>query len=496
MNRWTIAVLAFLVFAAAGQAKAQEEGAAFRQGEALKAEGKYKEAADAFRKALDEGPARARRGATLALADTLVRSGERQEAVKILEAHLSTAPDDAGARLLLARTLSWMGEYDRSIGEYKKVLEARPADTEAKAGLARVYSWKGDLEESERLFREALKASPDDKDTKMGLARTLWWKGDIDASLSEARQVLSARPDDAEALELERRLREDRGPRISARYASSQDSDSNDIDSYRLSGFLNRGPLWRLGLDYTRLDVSSPGAEATADILDLKDSMRLFSNLTATPRLSLVSTDASANGTTYLTAGLSVNWLFAKNTRAIAAFSNYALFDTVRLMENDIRVNELSVAMARDAGRASYALSAAFANYSDGNSRYDVGANLNWRISAAPIMTIGVASDYREFFDSTTSGYFNPPNILTNTVFFEISDRIYQTALSYRAKARAGIQNQQDTSDYISSVEGALEWRIKKDITAEALYKYSKSAIESASGFRFEEFRLGLNCLF
>jgi opacity protein-like surface antigen len=44
--------------------------------------------------------------------------------------------------------------------------------------------------------------------------------------------------------------------------------------------------------------------------------------------------------------------------------------------------------------------------------------------------------------------------------------------------------------------QAGLDWEAARDFSFEALYKYSRSALESASGFRFEEFRAGVNYLF
>lgn len=139
--------------------------------------------------------------------------------------------------------------------------------------------------------------------------------------------------------------------------------------------------------------------------------------------------------------------------------------------------------------------SALSASYSDGNSRYDLAGGVAISLFKEPRVVAGIVSEYRDFSERTANGYFNPPDIFSNSVYVDASGRVWQKFI-YRAKAALGTQSYEGNSDYATSFQAALEWEASRDLSLEAGYKYSRSALESASGFRFEEFRAGVNYLF
>ena len=432
----------------------------------------------------------------LSSADALAKAGEYDRAILIIEKFLARNPANTDGQLLYARTLSWKGEYDRAIEVYSEVIQREPGNAEAHAGFARVLSWKGEYGRSAQAYRRSLDIAPGSADTRTGLARTLWWKGEADGALKELSAVLSKEPGNGEALALERRLRQDRGPSAKAVYLNASDSDRNRIESYQASFTDTFGiPGHRFEFAYKRFESSLPDRSATASFLDLKDSIKVMGRAVLTPRISLVSLDSSTNDTVYLTEGLSFNMPLAKGTAMTAVYSRYPLADTARLIENNIRVREAALALTHEARGATVSASALSASYSDGNSRYDLAAGLAAALFKEPRVVVGVVSEYRDFSGRTLSGYFNPPNIFSNRVYADASGRVWQK-LVYRAKAALGTQSYEGKSEYATSFQAGLEWEASRDLSFEALYKYSRSALESASGFRFEEFRAGVNYLF
>lgn len=434
--------------------------------------------------------------ASFSSADALAKAGEHDRAIAIIEKFLAQNPDNTEGQLLYARTLSWKGDYDKAIEVYGEVIKREPQNPEALAGYARVLSWKGDYERSVEAYGRSLDIAPGSSDARTGLARTLWWKGDSEGALKELSTILSKEPGNAEALALEKRLRQDKGPFARAVYLNASDSDSNRIESYQASFTDTFGlPGHRFEFGYKRFETSLPGRSATANFLDLKDSIKVMDRAVLTPRISLVSLDSGANDTVYLTEGLSFNMPLAKGTAVTAAYSRYPLVDTATLVENNIRVREAALALTHEAKGATFSASALSASYSDGNTRYDLTAGLAAALFNEPSVIVGVSSLYRDFSGRTLSGYFNPPNIFSNTVYAEASGRLWRKFI-YRAKAALGTQSYEGKSEYASSFQAGLEWEASRDLSLEAGYKYSRSALESASGFRFEEFRAGVNFLF
>lgn len=433
---------------------------------------------------------------SLSRADALSRTGDKKEALAILERFLEERPGHTGAELLYARTLSWSGQYERAIEVYREILRREPENSEAHAGLARVLSWKGDYAASVEAYRRSLFLAPRATEVRMGLARTLWWKGDVEGSLEELDKVITREPENIEALGLERRLRLEKGPYLRANYANSVDSDDNRLELFHLAfhdTFGLKGHSFDFG--YKSFDASLPYASARASVLDARDSIRFRDIILLTPRLALVSLDSDKDDTVYLTGGIGFSMPVAIGTNLSAAYNRYPLLDTAVLIENNIRVKESSLAVTHDIGRATLSASAAFADYSDGNTRYDLGGGVAVNVMDEPLVIAGLTSEYRAFSEKAVSGYFNPPHIFSNSLYLDASGRIWQR-LGYRAKATLGIQSFEEKRDLTSSFQGLLEWAASRDLWLEAGYKYSRSALESASGFRFEEFRAGLNYLF
>ena len=432
----------------------------------------------------------------LARADSLAKGSELDRAIALIEEVLAKEPGNTDARLLYAKTLSWKGEYERAISVYEDVIRQKPGNAEARAGLARVLSWKGEYKLSVEEYRRALEMEPGSVETRTSLARTLWWKGESRAALKELSTVLSKEPNNLEALALERRLRQENGPSLKASYASSSDSDGNDMEALRLSftdtfGFTGH----RFEAGYRLYDASIASRGARAHFFDLKDSIRLSGRSVLTPRLSLVSLDSDSNSTVYLTGGLGFYMPLAKGTSLTAAYSRYPLVDTTTLIENNIRVREAALSLTRETKALTLSASALSASYSDGNSRYDLSGGVSVNLLKEPLIVVGFISEYRDFSERKTSGYFNPPNIFSNTVYVNAEGRVLDK-LVYKAKASLGNQSYENKSEYATSIQAGIEWEAARDFSFEALYKYSRSALESASGFRFEEFRAGVNYLF
>lgn len=433
---------------------------------------------------------------SLSRADALAKAGRHAEALAIIEPFLAENPEHTGARILFARTLAWKGEYDRAISIYSDVIKKNPGHAEAHAGLAAVLSWKKDYKRSVEEYRQSLFIEPRSNENRMGLARTLWWKGDIEDALRELSVVLAREPGNKEAQRLERRLRQEKGPFARASYSNSIDSDQSRLQVSQLV-FNNTFGLkgHRFEFAYKFFDTSLPGRSANASTFDVRDSIKFGNGATLTPRLGLVSLNSNVSDTAYMTEGLGLSMPVARRTDMTIAYNRYPLLDTARLIENNIRVEEASFGVLHDIKRTTLSASAVFADYSDGNSRYDITGGVAVNVMDEPRVIAGLASEYRDFAEKAANGYFNPPHIFSNTVYIDAFGNLWR-GLDYRAKATAGIQSFEGKSDYTTSFQAGLEWTASRDLWFDAGYKYSRSAIESASGFRFEEFRAGVNYFF
>lgn len=429
-------------------------------------------------------------------ADSLAKNGGLDEAVSILKALATEYPSDFEVRMSLARALSWAGDYEGSVAEYNKALELSPGNPEALSGLGRVLSWAGEYERSVEAYRKSIDAAPKDVDARKGLARTLWWKGDLDAALKEVREVLSFAPKDAEALDIEERLRDEKGPRIRGHYSRSADSDSNDLKIYGLSGYYFTGRPGRLTFDLNFYEASKPGPDAKATTIGVKDSIDLTDRLIVTPGLSLVMLEPENDDTVFMAGGLNGRYELSSSTRLSAGYNYSPMLDTVALIENHVRTGEYHAALSHDWREMTFTALTAYSGYSDRNSSYDVTGTVSYRLSERHGVYVGAVSEYKAFSDQTTSGYFNPPHIFSNSIFLTVEDDIPGTRLSYNADIEVGVQSFNGKTESTSAIEVGLEWRLTREISLDAGYKYSRSALESSSGFRFEEVKAGVTYLY
>ncbi|HAO93608.1 MAG: hypothetical protein A2X93_09960 [Deltaproteobacteria bacterium GWC2_56_8] len=436
------------------------------------------------------------KGERLKTADSLAKGGGLDEAVSILTTLVAEFPDDFEAAVSLARALSWAGDYEGSVAGYNRALTLRPGNPEALSGLGRVLSWAGEYESAVEAYKKSIEADPNDRDARKGFSRTLWWKGEIDAALKEVQEVLSSSPADEEALEIEERLRDEKGPLLRARYSSSTDSDSNELKMYGLSGYYWTGAPGRVTFNLDFYEASSQWATANATTFGVKDSIDLSGALTVNAGLSLVVFKPENGETVFAVGGLNCRYELSSRTRLSAGYNYSPMLDTVALIENHVRTGEYHGALSHDWRGATFTASTAFAGYSDNNSSYDIVATAVYKLSERHGIYAGATSEYKVFSEHTASGYFNPPNIFSNGIFLSVEDEIPGTRLSYSANIEAGIQSFSGKTESTSAIEAGVEWRLTREVSLDAGYKYSRSALESSSGFRFEEVKAGVTYLY
>jgi tetratricopeptide (TPR) repeat protein len=121
------------------------------------------------------------------------------EATRIADQVLQTAPDLPEAHRVRAVGLHLSLRVDEAATEYKKVLELDPTSRVARAGLADLYRSLGKLEEALALYSEQLKANPKDPVATTGVILALFELGRND----EANNMLAtALADDPRNLQL------------------------------------------------------------------------------------------------------------------------------------------------------------------------------------------------------------------------------------------------------------------------------------------------------
>jgi len=154
--------------------------AAFNLGVAQYQQGKYEEAANAFRDAADNGAVNPRfqADAIFKRAVCLDRTGHRGQALELVRTALSVNPNHVEALVFFSNLLTNAGDFDGAQRALNRAYELKPDDHRIRDGLANVLVEKGDLENAEELITARLAENPNEDSAKKTLARLLVRKAD------------------------------------------------------------------------------------------------------------------------------------------------------------------------------------------------------------------------------------------------------------------------------------------------------------------------------
>lgn len=94
-------------------------------------------------------------------------SGQRPQALALLQGHLSSTPRDVDARLVYGLMLSWDGRYDEARAELQRVLMQTPEYTDAKVALMNVEWWSGRTAQASDLAAQILARDPGDPQARL-----------------------------------------------------------------------------------------------------------------------------------------------------------------------------------------------------------------------------------------------------------------------------------------------------------------------------------------
>ncbi|MBE9527949.1 MAG: tetratricopeptide repeat protein [Proteobacteria bacterium] len=424
-------------------------------------------------------------------------SGKYDHAKATYASIITEDPKNRGARLGLARIHSWTGEYDLAIKEYGAVLQDSPGNTSALVGRARVLSWKGDYESAIEGYGAIIKTNPENISALDGLARTLWWSGEHTESIEALDNILTLKPDNKEARRLKRRVSWDAGPTLSIKGARSSDSDSNEIESLKAIGYLNHNRVGKLHLTLSRYNVKRLSDKGRATVVKLKDSVRVSKKVKVSASVSAVNSESGSISNSYVTAGVRAEAKLARKLRGITSISRSPYLDTPQLIRNNIRVTSYSATAIRDFKRTTVSATAGYRDYSDSNTSYRIKGNVARTIIKEPdyTLTIGYIPEYRDFSKKTFSGYYNPGKVFSNDLYLNIKGFLKNDRLLYYATATAGMQNS-TKSEFTGALRVGATYYVRENLSVEAEAKWSKSALETSTGYSSESYKAGLNYLF
>ena len=201
-------------------------------GVALEAEGRFSEAANEYKKALDLWPdfaqyhfnlggALNRQGHAdeaisqyleaikddsnyaVAYADlgrALNKEGRVDEAMVQFQKALRINPNDPGTRCILGSSLDKLGRFDEAISQYQQALKHAPDFADAHGNLGVTLGHKGLLDAAVRELQVAVELDPGSEDIRYNLGNALLRNGRLGEAIAQFQAALKLKPDDASAL--------------------------------------------------------------------------------------------------------------------------------------------------------------------------------------------------------------------------------------------------------------------------------------------------------
>ncbi len=138
--------------------------------------------------------------AQLQQADSLMESGEKEEAIAIYEQIISTVPNCVQARINLGFLQQEKGELDAAIPHYREAWKLDQNIPQTAYNLAKIFEEKGQAQEAIEHYQKALAVQPDFVPALINLAVALQENGELLEAVNLYRRALEVQPHSWEAL--------------------------------------------------------------------------------------------------------------------------------------------------------------------------------------------------------------------------------------------------------------------------------------------------------
>jgi tetratricopeptide (TPR) repeat protein len=166
-------------------------------GTALASRGRFAEAIDHYRKALqikpDYTPAHCNLGTAL------LAQGRSAEAIEEFQTALKIDPECAAAHNGLGGALAVRGQSAAAIRHYRKAIQTKPDYTEAYYNLAFLLAAQGLSAEAIQYYQQAIRLKPDDASAHYNVGVLLALQGRLQEAVEEYRKAIQIKPDYADA---------------------------------------------------------------------------------------------------------------------------------------------------------------------------------------------------------------------------------------------------------------------------------------------------------
>ncbi|MEZ2238967.1 tetratricopeptide repeat protein [Microcoleus sp.] len=138
--------------------------------------------------------------AQLQQAESLMESGEKEEAIALYEQIISTVPNCVQARINLGFLQQEKGELDAAIPHYREAWKLDQNIPQTAYNLAKIFEEKGQAQEAIEHYQKALAVQPDFVPALINLAVALQENGELLEAVNLYRRALEVQPHSWEAL--------------------------------------------------------------------------------------------------------------------------------------------------------------------------------------------------------------------------------------------------------------------------------------------------------
>jgi tetratricopeptide (TPR) repeat protein len=409
-----------------------------------------------------------------------------KEAIQELSLILKENPDHIDARIQLARCLSWVGEWDRAKEEADHVLEASPENKDALLVKANVFRWENDPQRAIPIYESILEKG-EDFDTRLGLTYALLAKGDIKRAKESSKLLKPAyRYQERELKKLLEDLSQATRPAVGMDYSYYHDSDDNQLNRFSIFGTLWLDN-WKMDLNYKHTEAKDP----TRHNRDEDLSLRIYSKVTESfgigGGLGVNQVDHSKTHN-YLTGNIRGDMNLLNGIVGVSV-ARYVFADTAQLIENRIRVTNPSLYVIQNlTDRLSLYGSYNYKDYSDRNYSNDFQVVPRYTVyTGNPRIAVGYRFRYLDFDRQSNSGYFDPNHFVSHEIlpslFFEGKKFFVfvEPYIGYQSFKRNGVKS----NDIIGGGSGKISYRIGERFALEVAAEGGNYALSTAAGFNY-----------
>ena len=211
----------------------QARSAHLNLGAALYKQGRYEEALDAARVAVEQDPEYVK---VHVLLGAIFRALDRfKEAETHLRRVIAFNPQEQGAHLNLGAALYKQGRYEEALDAIRVAVEQDPDLFEAHFNLGAIFDALGRSEEAETHLRRALELNPQDVDTFQKLAKVFTPQGRYEEAIDVLAQAVALDPASPQAAELYvlmgRAAQENGQPEAAEYYMHALEIDSHHAEA-------------------------------------------------------------------------------------------------------------------------------------------------------------------------------------------------------------------------------------------------------------------------